>query len=180
MVNPVQRKTFSGKDAAWLVFLAVLALLPLYPAWLTIPSACMCLILILLFASMAPGLEHHRRLLRPGVVRPLGVLRHRGLRRGNGRRDLWRGAVDGNTDRHGSGGRRRRGHQLPLLQALRPLFCHRHLRHRGDLQPRLSGLGLGRRRPGTGLPPGRGRPEESDVVQTPRQATTTAPWCSSC
>jgi len=53
MVNPVQRKAFSIKDAAWLGFLAVLVLLPLLPAVTANSFRVHVMILILLFASMA-------------------------------------------------------------------------------------------------------------------------------
>jgi branched-chain amino acid transport system permease protein len=53
MVNPMQRKAFSGKDAAWLGFLALLALLPLLPAVTANSFRVHVMILILLFASMA-------------------------------------------------------------------------------------------------------------------------------
>ncbi len=53
MVNPVQRRTFSGKDAAWLGFVALLALLPLLPEVTANSFRVHVMILILLFASMA-------------------------------------------------------------------------------------------------------------------------------
>jgi branched-chain amino acid transport system permease protein len=53
MVNPVQRKTFDGKDAAWLIFVALLALLPLVPAVAANSFRVHVMILVLLFASMA-------------------------------------------------------------------------------------------------------------------------------
>jgi branched-chain amino acid transport system permease protein len=53
MVNPVQRKAFSAKDAAWLGFVALLAILPLIPAVAANSFRVHVMILILLFASMA-------------------------------------------------------------------------------------------------------------------------------
>lgn len=53
MVTPVQRKAFSGKDAVWLGFVALLALLPLIPAVTANSFRVHVMILILLFASMA-------------------------------------------------------------------------------------------------------------------------------
>ncbi len=53
MVNPVQPKTFHAKDAAWLGFVVLLALLPLLPAVTANSFRMHVMILILLFASMA-------------------------------------------------------------------------------------------------------------------------------
>ncbi|AFM23170.1 amino acid/amide ABC transporter membrane protein 2, HAAT family [Desulfomonile tiedjei DSM 6799] len=53
MVNSLQRKAFTRKDAAWLVFLAILALLPLFPVVTANSFRMHVMILILLFASMA-------------------------------------------------------------------------------------------------------------------------------
>lgn len=53
MVNPVQKKSLGGKDAAWLLFLGVLAVLPLVPGVAENSFRMHVFILILLYASMA-------------------------------------------------------------------------------------------------------------------------------
>jgi branched-chain amino acid transport system permease protein len=53
VVKPVKRKTFNGKDAAWLGFSALLILLPLLPAVAANSFRMHVMILILLFAGMA-------------------------------------------------------------------------------------------------------------------------------
>ena len=96
---------------------------------------------------LAHGVEHPRRLLRPDLARPRGVLR-------DGRLHLDAAVQDARADAVGrdAGGRaslavaRLAGHRLPGLQAARPLLRHRHHRGGRDRADAHDQLGLGGRR----------------------------------